>query len=77
MLYVLLCILFECACPDPCMCMTMAVSVCVYVFVTPSITSYHCSIMEKCLGNFIIEPGCSGDLEAGGPAQRAPVMLKR
>lgn len=50
--------------------MTMAVSVCVYVFVTPSITSYHCSIMEKCLGNFIIEPGCSGDLEAGGPCSK-------
>lgn len=73
LLYVLLCAPFECVCPDTCMCMTMVVSVYFFFFVIPSITSYHCSIMEKCLGNFIAEPwlfrGLGGQ---GGPVQRAP-----
>lgn len=50
---------------------------CVFLCITPGSTSYHCFIMEECLGSFITEPGCSGDLGAGGPAQRAPMMLKR
>lgn len=48
-----------------------------FLHATPACTSYHCYIMEECLGSFITEPGCSGDLGAGGPAQRAPLMLKR
>ena len=39
--------------------------------------AYHRFIMEECLGSFITEAGCLGDLGAGGPAQRAPMMLKR
>lgn len=46
-------------------------SVCV-VCITPGSGSYHCFIMEECLGSFIAEPGCSGDSGAGGPCSKGP-----
>lgn len=54
-------------CAHVCMCM----SVCV-VCITPGSGSYHCFIMEECLGSFIAEPGCSGDSGAGGPCSKGP-----
>lgn len=46
---------------------------CVYLWST----TYHCLIMEECQGSFITEPGCLWDFGARGPAQSAPMIVKR